>query len=96
MPAFTDTVPFNASTGAYVQLCTLVDGACDISVRFSQDVWIVSGPQVNSATDAANNEAGFGYFAGQTNVHVLRANPCKLWIRSFGATTGNAFVFLST
>lgn len=92
---FTRTTAFNKNTDPYVQLSTVIDGEADVKVRFAVDAYVVSDPSVTTAALAASNESTLGYFAAQTIVHELRCNPCKTWVRAFGAAGGNAFVHMA-
>jgi hypothetical protein len=90
---------FNPETGgqsnAYVQLSTLTDGIVDVTVRFSQDVNLITDPSVTDSTTAISAQGTKAMFCGQTVYHTLRLNPCKTWIRAFAATGGNAFMLIN-
>jgi len=94
MPSQSLIRAFNGSGGQYVQLATSPIGEVGVLVRFNQDVYLITDPSVTTAGEAASAESTKGCFIkGNIDpLHSIRVDPCKTWIRAFGATGGNAFI----
>lgn len=95
MPTQTKLTAFNGSGGAYVQLNPDIQGAVTVNFRANQDIYLIIDPAVTSAGTAASAEATKGMFiaAGTAGYpgYTLQLDPCKTWIRAFGATSGNCW-----
>lgn len=97
MPTVTKVTAFNATGGsnAFVQLNADIQGQVRVTLRPAVDMVLITDPSVTSSATAISAEATKGMFiaaggAGYTGF-TLDLDPCKTWIRAFGAAGGNCW-----